>query len=39
MRTVDVTIRRVREKIEQNAANPQILITKRGIGYYVTDKA
>ena len=39
IRTVDVTIRRIREKIETNAANPQILITKRGIGYYVTDKA
>lgn len=39
IRTVDVTIRRIREKIESNAANPQILITKRGIGYYVTDKA
>ena len=38
IRTVDVTIRRIREKIELNAANPQILITKRGIGYYVTDK-
>lgn len=38
IRTVDVTIRRIREKIETNAANPQILITKRGIGYYVTDK-
>lgn len=38
IRTVDVTIRRIREKIEQNAANPQIIITKRGIGYYVTDK-
>ena len=38
IRTVDVTIRRIREKIEVNAANPQILITKRGIGYYVTDK-
>lgn len=38
IRTVDVTIRRIREKIETNAANPQILVTKRGIGYYVTDK-
>lgn len=39
IRTVDVTIRRIREKIETNSANPQILITKRGIGYYVTDKS
>ena len=38
IRTVDVTIRRIREKIESNAANPKMLITKRGIGYYVTDK-
>ena len=33
IRTVDVTIRRIREKIEKNTANPKILITKRGVGY------
>ena len=39
IRTVDVTVRRIREKIEKNTANPRILITKRGIGYYVTDSS
>ena len=34
MRTVDVTIRRLREKIETNAAEPEYIMTKRGIGYY-----
>lgn len=34
VRTVDVTVRRVREKLEQDPANPQYIITKRGVGYY-----
>ncbi len=34
VRTVDVTIRRIREKIEQNPSMPELLATKRGIGYY-----
>lgn len=34
MRTVDVTIRRLREKIEDDPGKPQHIITKRGIGYY-----
>ena len=34
-RTVDVTIRRIREKIEKDTSAPKILITKRGVGYYV----
>ena len=34
MRTVDVTIRRLREKIENNAAEPEYILTKRGVGYY-----
>lgn len=38
IRTVDVTIRRIREKIEKNTSNPKILITKRGIGYYISNK-
>ena len=33
-RTVDVTIRRLREKIEDNPSQPQYIITKRGVGYY-----
>ena len=35
IRTVDVTVRRIREKIEDDTTNPKILITKRGIGYYI----
>lgn len=34
MRTVDVTIRRLREKIEPNPASPIYILTKRGAGYY-----
>ncbi len=34
VRTVDVTVRRVREKLEQDPANPQYIVTKRGVGYY-----
>ena len=33
-RTVDVTIRRLREKIEPDPARPEYIKTKRGIGYY-----
>ena len=35
IRTVDVTVRRIREKIEKDTSAPQILITKRGVGYYI----
>ena len=35
LRSVDVTVRRIREKIEDNTAEPKYIITKRGIGYYV----
>ena len=34
IRTVDVTVRRLREKIETDSSNPKLLRTKRGIGYY-----
>ena len=33
IRTVDVTVRRIREKIEKDTSAPKILITKRGVGY------
>lgn len=36
-RTVDVTVRRLREKIEKNSAEPQYVQTKRGMGYYVSN--
>lgn len=34
LRAVDVAIRRLREKLEDNPAEPKYIITKRGIGYY-----
>lgn len=36
IRTVDVTVRRIREKIEKDTSAPKILITKRGVGYYIS---
>ncbi len=33
-RTVDVTVRRLREKLEINPAKPEYIHTKRGVGYY-----
>ncbi len=34
VRTVDVTVRRLREKIEDDPSLPKYIITKRGVGYY-----
>ena len=34
VRTVDVTVRRLREKIEDDPANPALILTRRGVGYY-----
>ena len=34
IRTVDVHIRRLREKLEENPAEPQYIVTKWGVGYY-----
>ena len=38
IRTVDVTVRRIREKIEEDTSNPKILMTKRSVGYYIATK-
>lgn len=35
VRTVDVTVRRLREKIEDDPSQPKWLVTRRGVGYYV----
>ena len=35
VRTVDVTVRRLREKIEDNPSHPNWLATRRGVGYYL----
>ena len=37
IRTVDVHIRRLREKLEQNPAAPEYILTKWGVGYYFVD--
>ena len=37
VRTVDVTIRRMREKIEDTPSAPQWIITRRGVGYYLNN--
>lgn len=37
VRTVDVTVRRLREKIEDNPSHPQWLVTRRGVGYYLAN--
>jgi len=34
IRTVDVTIRRLREKVEDNSGEYKYILTKRGVGYY-----
>ncbi|NLA84921.1 MAG: response regulator transcription factor [Clostridiales bacterium] len=38
LRTVDVHIRRLREKIEKNPSQPEFIFTKWGVGYYFADK-
>ncbi|MFD1019439.1 response regulator YycF [Thalassobacillus hwangdonensis] len=37
VRTVDVTVRRLREKIEENPSNPVWIVTRRGVGYYLRN--
>ena len=34
VRTVDVTVRRLREKLEDDPSKPVYVLTKRGVGYY-----
>ena len=35
VRTVDVTIRRLREKIETDSSHPEYILTRRGVGYFL----
>lgn len=37
VRTVDVTVRRLREKIEDTPSRPTWLVTRRGVGYYLRN--
>lgn len=39
VRTVDVTVRRLREKVEKDPANYEYIMTKRGVGYYFNKTA
>lgn len=38
VRTVDVTVRRLREKIEDNPSHPLWIVTRRGVGYYLRNQ-
>ncbi|RNA67996.1 response regulator YycF [Alteribacter keqinensis] len=37
VRTVDVTVRRLREKVEDNPSHPTWIVTRRGVGYYLRN--
>ena len=37
-RTVDVHVRRLREKMERDPANPEYILTKWGVGYYLANR-
>ncbi|KGP73199.1 response regulator YycF [Pontibacillus yanchengensis] len=37
VRTVDVTVRRLREKIEESPSTPMWIVTRRGVGYYLRN--
>jgi two-component system, OmpR family, response regulator VicR len=37
VRTVDVTVRRLREKIEDSPSHPTWIVTRRGVGYYLRN--
>lgn len=38
VRGVDVAVRRLREKLEDDPANPRFVVTRRGLGYYFNTK-
>ncbi|MNP73124.1 Transcriptional regulatory protein YycF [compost metagenome] len=39
VRTVDVTIRRLREKLEDDPSRPEYITTRRGLGYVMRNPA
>lgn len=38
LRTVDVTVRRLREKLETDPGQPEYVLTKRGVGYFAARR-
>ncbi len=38
IRTVDVTVSRIRKKIEKDPAKPEYIMSKRGVGYYLCNR-
>ena len=38
VRTVDVTVRRLREKVETDSSQPEYIMTRRGVGYFIGDE-
>ncbi len=39
LRTIDVHVRRLRQRIEQNDAHPELIVTVRGVGYMFDERA
>jgi len=39
LRAVDVAVRRLREKIEEDPSQPRYIMTKRGVGYYYAEES
>lgn len=37
VRTVDVTVRRLREKVEDDSSQPEYIMTRRGVGYFIGE--
>ncbi|MGX7097758.1 response regulator YycF [Gemella bergeri] len=38
VRTVDVTVRRLREKVEDDSSQPEYIMTRRGVGYFIGEE-
>lgn len=38
VRTVDVTVRRLREKVEKDSSKPEYIMTRRGVGYFIGEE-
>ena len=38
VRTVDVTVRRLREKVETDSSQPEYIMTRRGVGYFIGEE-